>query len=444
MKSLAELLLDLGFRLSGSDLLPPNGSIEKLVQRGFVFHHGHRPANVSSAVDCLVYSAAIPPENPERVVAAHRGLPQLSYTQMVAQLIRPSTGVCVAGTHGKSTTTAMTARILETAGRLSAAVVGAELCQWNRGGWSGSGDLFVVESCEFQRSFHDFTPRYAAILSIEHDHFDCYPDFASLEGAFREFASRTTNDGILLANGDCPVSRAVSLNAQTGARRVSFAIFNSADWTAINMESTAEGSRFTLSNHGVEQIDIKLSLHGQHNIANAVAAAALCAEIGVSCETIRDSLASFQGIRRRLEFVGDVRQATFVDDYAHHPTAVRATLKALRNAVGQRRILCIFQPHQILRTTALMDDFAASFVDANEVWLAPVFAARESVGDEPLLVSAELANRVLSLGIPSRSFNSLDQIVTTLDDAIRPEDVVVTMGAGDIDRIYYEFTRRVQ
>ena len=164
MKSLAELLFDTGWTLSGSDLSPPSPSLEKLIRRGFVFHQGHQPSNVSDTVDCLVYSSAVPADNPERLEATRRRQPQYSYSQMIARLMRSSTGVCIAGTHGKSTTTAMTACILDSAGRLSAAIVGAELCQQGHGGWSGSGDLFAVESCEFQRSFLDFTPRYCGNL----------------------------------------------------------------------------------------------------------------------------------------------------------------------------------------------------------------------------------------------------------------------------------------
>ena len=166
--------------------------------------------------------------------------------------------------------------------------------------------------------------------------------------------------------------------------------------------------------------------------------------VGISAETVRNSLATFRGIRRRLEFVGQWRGATLVDDYAHHPTAVRITLETLRNLVGTRTIRCIFQPHQVLRTTTLMADFAASFGAADQVLIAPVFAARESVNDEPRAVSQQLADRIESLGISARFCASLDQIVNTLEDAARPGDVIVTMGAGDIDRIHYELTQRIQ
>ena len=444
MRALAEVLMDNGCSLSGSDLMTPNASIKRLIERGLVFHQGHSEANLSENIQQLIYSPAIPAENVERTAAAHRSLPQHSYSQAVGHLMRNSTGVCVAGTHGKSTTTAMVAKILEESGRLSAVVLGAELRDSERSGWSGVGDLFVAESCEFQQSFLDLNPTYSAILTIEPDHFDCYADLDSLKTAFCDFASQTASDGVLLVNHDCQVSRLVSEKAQTTAKRVSFGTNPTADWQATNLVQTKNGTRFELEHHGKSVVEIDLPLHGQHNVWNGLAAAALCAEICVSPEHIRDSLSKFQGIRRRFEFVGEWNGVTFIDDYAHHPTAVLITLKTLRKVMGSRRIRCVFQPHQIRRTVALMTEFASSFVDADEVFIAPVFAARESVVDEPAVISRELANRITSNGVPAQFFSSLDQIVNTLDDAMRPGDVIVTMGAGDIDRIHHEFTRRIQ
>ncbi len=444
MKALAELLLDSGWSLTGSDLMPANASIQRLIERGLDFSQGHASTHVSNTTHRLIYSSAIPVDNPERLEARRRSLPEFTYSQMVAQLMKQSTGVCIAGTHGKSTTTAMTAWILDAAGRTSGVVFGAELCEGGRSGWSGEGDLFVAESCEFQQSFLDYQPRYSAILSVEPDHFDCYSNLESLEAAFREFAVTTAADGLLLVNDDCAVSRSVSANAATLARRVTFGLTARADWTAEACRGTANGTRFSLCHAGKPIIEIELSLHGKHNVCNALAAASLCAEIGIAPEILREALGKFRGLRRRLEFVGECNGALLIDDYAHHPTAVKITLETVRKLVDGRRIVCVFQPHQVGRTTALMEEFATSFVDADEVLLAPVFAAREYVTDEPRLVSQKLANRILSHGVSARAFSSLDQIVTTLEDATRPGDVIVTMGAGDIDRIHHELTRRIQ
>lgn len=443
MKALAELLLDRGWLLSGSDLLPPTAAIERLIDRGLVFRQGHVVENLPSITSRLIYSPAIPPENPERQEAKRRSLRQDSYSQMVGELMRTSQGVCIAGTHGKSTTTAMTAWILSAANRLSGAVIGAELCESGRNGWTEIGDLFVAESCEYQHSFLDFSPKFTAILGIEPDHFDCYPDFQSLQKAFKDFADKTSPDGVLLFNADCPVSPIVLQASTTIARQVSFGTNAHATWSIQDVVEHQGGQSWMLMHQGRPAGRIELPLYGRHNSLNALAAVALCREIGISLESIYEAMKSFQGIRRRLEFIGDRREISFVDDYAHHPTAVRVALQALRSHFDSRRVICAFQPHQVLRTTSLMSEFSESFGDADEVLVAPVFAARESVTDQPYRVAKELADRILENGVKAEAFTSLDQIVTTLEDAARPGDVIVTMGAGDIDRIHHEFTRRL-
>lgn len=444
MRALAEILLDRGWRLSGSDLNSPGPSIQRLIDRGLAFHLGHDASNIPGSTGVVVFSPAIPPQNTERAAAAALQIPQFSYSQMVGHLMSKALGVSIAGTHGKSTVTAMTATILTAASRLSGVVLGAEVRDTGRSGWSGSGDLFVAESCEFQGSFLDYFPKYTALLSVEPDHFDCYADVESLTAAFTRFAGQTAETGVLLFNADSPLSVSVSANAPTTARRVSFGLTASADWQAMSVEHSTAGVQFMLHHRGQNVIPITLPLPGQHNIWNSLAAAALCTEIGVDPEVIARSLSSFHGIRRRFEKVEERNGITLFDDYAHHPTAVKVTLEALRKVVGSRKIFCVFQPHQVLRTKVLMADFASSFGAADHVIIAPIFAAREAVSEEPLEVSRELARQIHQQGVSARFLPSLDQIVTTLDDAARPGDVIVTMGAGDIDRIHHEFTRSVQ
>lgn len=444
MKALAEVLLDLDWDLSGSDLLPASVAMQNLRKRGLSFSQGHDARHVPADVQRLIYSPAIPPENVERLEAVRLVKPQYTYSQMVGKLMDQSTGVCIAGTHGKSTTTAMVAAILDRARRLSAVVMGAEDCSNGRSGWVGEGDLFVAESCEFQQSFFDFHPKYAVLLSIEPDHFDCYHDLNSLASAFRQFAGQVADDGVLLRYDDSMTTREVSSTATTKARRVTFGSTSTADWTIDKYQASSTGCQFDVVCRGTRFVDLSLKLFGHHNAMNALAATALCAEIGVTAEVISESLSSFGGIRRRLEFIGEWNGATLIDDYAHHPTAVRATLSTIRTMFPDRPIRCIFQPHQLLRTTTLMDEFGSSFTDASEVLIAPIFAARETGGDHAVSVSKQLADRISSRGVRSCSFSSLDRIVDTLEDSIRPGQVIVTMGAGDIDRIHYEFTRHVQ
>ena len=489
MKALAELLAGLGWRLSGSDLAPATAAVEGLMRRGLTFHQGHSAEHVPRDVECVVYSPAIPAENVERFEAARRGVPLFSYSQMVGRLMESRAGVCIAGTHGKSTTTAMVGWVLSHAGREPSVLVGAELgdgfqtrgfltlperggvsplalvnqvsveetgglrrpapgreegadaedstaelSEAHRSGWAGSGELFVVESCEFERSFLDFSPRYAAILSVEPDHFDCFDDLPSLVQAFGQFAQRIASGGVLLVRGDCEASLESARDA--AARVVTFGVGSQCEWQADAICHAAEGVRFRVVCRGEAWGEVELKLPGDHNVLNALAATALCAEIGLTPEEVADGLKLFPGIRRRFEIVGERNGITVISDYAHHPTAVAATLKTAREVFGSRRIWCTFQPHQVSRTLALMDDFAASFVDADEVVIVPVFAARERVQDEPVVVSQELVRRINSRGVSARFVESLDRIKATLDHAARSGDVLILMGAGDIDRAF--------
>ncbi len=440
MRGLADLLLGLGWKLSGSDLNAAPDSIQSLMRRGFRFHQGHAADHVPSGADVLVFSPAIPENNPERLIAAERGISELSYTQMLGALMQGRRGVCIAGTHGKSTTTAMTATILTDAGLSASAIFGAERCDNGRSAWGGRGDLFVVESCEFQRSFLEFAPQYAAILSVEPDHFDYFHNQADLIAAFGEFASQVRPDGLLLTRAEDASAREAAL--QCPAPVITFGWTMEADWWAGDVRRTGGGTRFRAFRRGQFVMEILLPLNGKHNVLNALVAAALSFEIGVSPALIRQSLAEFPGIRRRFEELGSWSGVTLMDDYAHHPTAVAATLEAAREKFGRRRLCVAFQPHQVSRTSALMDDFAQSFTAADRVWITPVFAAREQVTHEPQEVAEELVQRLRQRDIAAEFSPSLDQLVMVLEDSLRPGDVFLTMGAGDIDQVHHAFTRR--
>ena len=228
---------------------------------------------------------------------------------------------------------------------------------------------------------------------------------------------------------------------------MTFGRTSDSDWTVGDIREDLSGISFEILRRNAGSHDrwgrIQLRLHGEHNVENALAAAAISSEMGTVTESIVSALGSFGGVKRRFEVVGEADGLLLIDDYAHHPTAVRATLQTARRIYGDRRIWCAFQPHQVSRTVALMDDFSSSFDDCDELIVAPVFAARERVTDEPQRVSRELADRVAARGRRARYVESLDQIATTVDDAARPGDVLIAMGAGDIDRIHYERIRRI-
>ena len=336
----------------------------------------------------------------------------------------------------------MVASILRESGRDPSACLGAEICEFGKSGWAGAGELFVVESCEYQRSFLDLAPASAAILSVEPDHFDCFADFSETCEAFRQFAARISSSGILVVGGDC--SAALGTAARTSARVETFGLSTDADWRASDVRTTTNGSAFSVLYRGACASEFSLPIPGRHNILNALAAIALCHHQGVSYSEIVRALANFRGVRRRFEQMGTWRGVTLVDDYAHHPTEIWATLRTARELFGRRRIWCVFQPHQISRTEALFDEFAQSFVLADEVLLAPIYAAREIGGSRAGSLARELALSITAAGGRARFCADLDRISATLDDEARPGEVVMTMGAGDIDRVHHEFTRRVQ
>jgi UDP-N-acetylmuramate--alanine ligase len=445
MKSLAALLLDLGWSISGSDLSATAESIEGLRARGIDVRAGHSSENVPRGAHLLIYSVAVPSDNPERVAAQSLGIPERSYSQMLGELMRDRRGIGIAGTHGKSTTTAMTASVLRAAGRDPSACIGAEICGWDTGGWAGQSDLFVAECCEFRRSFLDLAPTYAAILNIEPDHFDCFQDLGETRDAFGQFAARVLPDGLLVVHADCELNDGARFQQPDGGPRIeTFSLGTPATWLGENLQTTAEGTDFDVRHGGDVVGRFSLRVPGRHNVLNALATIALCREIGLQTAEIQAGLAAFRGIRRRFQFLGTPKGITWIDDFAHHPTEVRATLDAARERYGRRRIWCLFQPHQVSRLRTLLPEFAGSFERADQVLIAPAYAAREIRSVEADALARQLAEQIARAGQPARFCADLDRIVATVDDEARAGDVVISMGAGDINRVYHAFTRRLQ
>lgn len=442
MKALAEMLSGLGWTVSGSDLQPPPGRLELLHHQGFQVHQGHAADFVPSDADVLIYSPAIAPSNPERVQAERLGIPQRSYNEMLGELMTNRVGVSIAGTHGKSTTTAMIASVLRDAGLSPSAVIGAELVSEGASGWAGTSELFVVESCEYQKHFLTLSPTHAVLTGIEADHFDCFHNLLETREAFSEFVSRLPSHGHLIIRGDCETTRIAA--ASSLAQIETFSLRGCSDWWAADLRPASDGLHFRVFHGDCLFTEVCLRVPGRHNVLNAVAAAAMCHHLGVSASAVRTGLSDFRGTKRRFEVLGSWGDVTLIDDYAHHPTAVRATLQTAREQYPGRRLLCAFQPHQESRTRALLEDFAASFDTADEVFLSPIFTAREEGSATAEQTLAELAERIASRGPAVRLMPSLDRLASELDHAARPGDVLLTMGAGDINRIQHELTRRLQ
>lgn len=438
MKALAEVFLGQGWRVSGADLhaVSPAGTI--LQQAGAQIFTQHATQQVAEDVTLLVYSPAVSEDNPERRIARLRGIPQFAYHQQLGRMMEGKTGISIAGTHGKSTTTALTGWILSQAQFNPTVVVGAQQVNGVSNGWSGNGPHFVAESCEYRRHFLALRPKYAVILGVESDHFDCFHGTQETIAAFHEFANRVPPNGLILYRGDCNGARAACRDAL--ARSETFSLERGSTWTAAEISRTQEGYFAKVEYQGDYFCDLELRIPGRHHLNNALASAALCFHQGVSPEAISDATKKFRGIRRRFEVLRDWCGARVIDDYAHHPTAIRATIETAREYFPGHRLHCVFQPHQISRTLGLWEEFAESFENVDQVTIVPVFGARESFQFELREVSQKLAEVISAKGVRATFQDSLDQTRASLDDTLRPGDVLLTLGAGDIDRIHYART----
>jgi UDP-N-acetylmuramate--alanine ligase len=375
---------------------------------------------------------------------------------MIGLLMKGRHGLAIAGTHGKSTTTAMAAEILSAAGCDPTVIYGAVPCRecdritpaltpcplrapCTHG--HGRGELVLVEACEFQQNFLNLCPHDAVILNIEPDHFDCYETGDELEAAFARFAALLPADGrLIIPAADLAVRRAA---ASAACRIETFGWHQLADhspapnWSAANARNDCGHYGFDLLRCGEELGRIELSVYGRHNVLNALAAAALTAGCGASADAIIRGLSRFCGLRRRLEPLGAVGGISFWDDYAHHPSAISTTLQTLREAAPGARIWCLFQPHQALRTARLLDELAFSLQNAERVLIADIFRAREGPPKTGEVTAGDLAERTRALGQDVPGLHAPVDIQQFLQTRLTPGDVLVVMGAGDIGRIGY-------
>ncbi len=438
MRSLADVLLGQGWRVTGSD----RGAADEPVcaRPGFVVRRGHAADNVPADSDLVVHSDAIPPENPELRRAVDLGIPTLSYFQMLGRLMADRRGIAIAGTHGKSTTSAMLAEILVHAGLDPTVCYGAAPLGQPSSGRPGRGHWMVAEACEYRANFLHLRPEHAAILNVEPDHFDCYRSWAELRAAFARFARSAPPHGTLVVNARS--TAAIGAAAGVASRVETFGLSPDADWQARSHTSRRGLHAFEIVRRGRAVCEVSLRVPGRHNVENALAAAALAWAAGVGPEGIAAGLAQFRGIQRRLERLGTWGGVTLVDDYAHHPTEVAASLRTVRQMWPSRRTWCVFQPHQASRTARLLDELAVSLQNADVVLVADIYRAREPAPRPDEVTAAQLARRARDQGAAVPSWHAADEIVRHLESSLRPGDVLVTMGAGDIRKIADELVER--
>lgn len=427
MSALAELVLRSGGIVTGCDTAP--GTVgEALSQRGARIHKGHDPAHVQDVV-AVVATSAVPADHPELDAARRRGVPVLKRAQALGAFVNRGTVIAVAGTHGKTTTTAMTTAILSEAALDPTAFVGGAVAEWGGGLRTGSDTLFVVEADEYDRSFFTLRPRVAVITSVEADHLDVYGNVAGVEDAFRQFVSALPEDGLLVVCVDDDGARRMIDRQQ--APVLTYGTSESATLRAQEIETNGRVTRFTVYEYAEPLGRLEVGAPGVHNVRNALGAFAAARYAGAGFDAARRALAAFRGVGRRFQELGSARGVVVIDDYAHHPTEVRATLTAARESYRGRRIIAAFQPHLFTRTRDFAEEFGIALAAADVVWVTDVYAARE----RPLAgVSGELvASAAQRAGGNVHYAASLDTLIAELRRALRHGDVCVAMGAGDID-----------
>lgn len=433
MSGLAAFVLSEGGAVSGSDAKRSDAT-ERLEKLGAVVHLGHDGSHVPPEADLVVATAAVKPDNPELVEAHRRDLPVEKYAAFLGRLMSLRRGIAVAGTHGKSTTTALLSYVLSEAGLDPSFVVGADVPQLGGGARVGRGPHLVAEACEYDRSFLHLAPHAACILNVEEDHLDCYGGgLEEIRAAFRRFAARTRRDGLLVVcGGDLCARQAV----EGLDRRVeTYGIGGEWDWRAENLE--ADRGRFAFDVYRGRKLyaHMKLELAGQHNVLNALAATALASWAGARAGEVAEAIGSFRGARRRMEVLGEAGGVTVVDDYAHHPTEIAATLQAARARFAPKRLWVVFQPHQHSRTRFLLKDFALALSRADKVIVPDIYFVRDSESERQAVRSEDLVGLVQAQNAAALYLEDFDSIRRYLRESLAPGDALLVMGAGDVWRL---------
>ena len=440
MSGIAEILLDQGFEVSGSDrsLTEITDRLKKL---GAKIYKGHAAKNLEAA-DVVVYSSAVHSDNPELAAAVERKIPVIRRAEMLAELMRMKYGIAIAGTHGKTTTTSLTSLVLMEGGLDPTVIVGGKLSSF--GGTNarlGHGEYIVVEADEFDRSFLQLTPVIAAITTLEREHLDIYTDLEDIKRAFVEFANKVPFYGFVILCLDEPSIQEILPLIRK--KVVTYGLNTQADLRAVNISFNANHSKYTLLQNGKSLGEVNLNVPGVHNIKNSLAAIGIGLELGIDFKNIKTAVEMFTGVYRRLELKAELDGIMVVDDYAHHPTEVQATLSALKSGWPQKRVVAVFQPHLYTRTRDFHEEFGRSFLNADVLVVTEIYPARE----EPIQgITGELVvNDARSFGHKEAYFvQDKKQLPEFLMKVAKSGDILVTLGAGDISKYGEEFVSKMK
>ena len=431
MSGLAEILLGEDFKVSGSDS-KESPLTDSLTRKGARIFYGQRASNITDDVELVVYTAAIHPDNPEYASAVEKGIPMLTRAQLLGQIMRNyDTPIAVSGTHGKTTTTSMISQILLEADADPTISVGGILPSIGGNIRVGQSETFVTEACEYTNSFLSFFPKISVILNIDADHLDFFKDIDDIRHSFRRFAQLLPADGALIINADTPHYQ--DIIKDLSCKIITYGLEHEAQYQATDITYDKYGhASFTVLKDGRKAGSFYLKVPGSHNVSNALAAIALARLLQIPNDVIVKGLGSFTGTDRRFQYKGEVAGVTIVDDYAHHPTEIQATLNAAHN-YPHKKLWCVFQPHTYTRTKAFLDEFAEALSAADAVVLADIYAARET--DTLGISSADIASRIEKLGTEVHYFPTFEEIEAFLLKNCSTGDLLITMGAGDIVKV---------
>lgn len=435
MSGLAEILSDAGFQVSGSDR-SKSALTESLEAKGIKVYYGQRAENITSDIDCVVFTSAIREDNPEYIATMEQKIPHLTRAELLGQLMRNyKTSIAVSGTHGKTTTTSMVSEILLQADTDPTLSIGGIYKSIGGNIRVGSKDCFVTEACEYTNSFLSFLPTIGIILNIEEDHLDFFKDLADIRNSFREFAKLLPADGCLIINADIPdyqeITEGLPCKILTYSMTDTGADYYPTDITYDSMGHPSFQAHAGLA--GMEPVrELSLGVTGAHNVSNSLAALALADYMKIDSNITIKALADYTGTDRRFQYKGTIGGVTIIDDYAHHPTEITATLNAAQN-YPHNTLWCVFQPHTYTRTKAFLDDFAKALSAADNVVLADIYAARET--DNLGISSQTLQEKIQALGGKCHYFPTFDEIENFLLENCTNGDLLITMGAGDVLKI---------
>jgi UDP-N-acetylmuramate--alanine ligase len=437
MCALAELFVTHGGSVSGCDLRP-GSSTDKLRTLDVPIHEGHEASHVDDAA-ALVVSAAVPMDHPEVQQALERGIPVFKRAEALGQWVNQGRVLAVAGTHGKTSTTAMTTEILVAAGKDPTGFVGGRVPAWG-GNLRSGGDLYVVEADEYDRSFLELKPAVAVVTNVEADHLDTYGAVEGVVDAFKEFLGGLLPDGYAVICADDP--GASGLATDLASEVLTYGLESGAHVRGVDVEASPDGMSFRVIENGIDRGNFRLSVPGVHNLRNALGAATAARCFAASWDNVREGLTAYRGVERRFDTLGLEQGILVVDDYAHHPSEIRATLAAARGAHPDRRIVAVFQPHLFTRTRDFAEEFGEALAEADSIWVADVFPAREApiegVTGELIALAAERA------GGDVRYHADVNTMADTVLTELASGDLLLTMGAGSVDHVAHEIMARLK